>query len=72
MPTAAENLDTAITNYATILADISANPKLDYMVGDQRVSWTEYQAFIIGAMKDLQEAKSALSGPFIVRSRGIR
>lgn len=72
MATAAQNIDTAIANYAEQLADISANPKVSYKVGDQMVSWTEYQTFLIKAMADLQAAKQAAGGPFIVRARGVR
>lgn len=70
MATPAENIDTAIANYATQLADISASPKATYRLGDQSFTWTEYQEFLMASMERLQMAKQAIGGPFIVRSYG--
>lgn len=50
MPTTAENLATAYANYATILAEISENPKPTYSIDGQSVSWTEYQRFLLEQM----------------------
>lgn len=69
MATVAQNLDTAIANYAATLASISATPKLSYTVGDRTFSWTEYQKFLMDAMEAAQKAKQYAGGPFIVRAR---
>jgi hypothetical protein len=72
MATAAENLQTAYDNYAEQLASISnpAAQKLTYSIDGQSVSWTEYQQFLVGTLKDLRAQIVAASGPFMVRSRG--
>lgn len=63
MPTLAENLQAAKTNYAAQLADISANPKPSYSVGGRSFSWTEYQRFLIEQMSaiDIQLATDSTS-----------
>lgn len=70
MATVAENLATTYANYAVTLAEISADPKLSYTVGDRTFKWNEYQEFLLRAMKQTREAMQLASGPFIVRSVG--
>lgn len=70
MATTAQNIDTAIANYAAILADVSANPKPTYTAGGRTFDWKSYQEFLIDAMDRLQAAKQNTGGPFIVRGVG--
>lgn len=68
MATNAENLATAYANYAITLAEISADPKLTYTVGDRTFGWTEYQTFLTKQMEAIEKLQQTASGPFIVRS----
>lgn len=72
MATNAQNLATAYANYAATLAEISADPKLTYTVGDRTFGWTEYQTFLMDAMDRIEKLQQHVDGPFIVRSRGRR
>jgi hypothetical protein len=72
MPTYAENLATTQANYAATLAEISADPKLTYRVGDREFSWTEYQTFLLDALDKVEKQLQHATGPFIVRRRGRR
>jgi hypothetical protein len=68
MATAYENVQTAIDNVAAVLAEITANPKPDYSIDGQSVSWTSYYATLTQRMKDLMEIAQILAGPFEYRT----
>lgn len=67
MATNAENLTTAYANYAATLAEISADPKLSYTVGDRTFGWTEYQEFLTKQLERIKNLQQTASGPFVVR-----
>jgi hypothetical protein len=71
MATALENVTTAIDNVAAILAEITANPKPDYSIDGQSVSWTSYYATLTQRMKDLLDIQIWLSGPYEYRTQVI-
>lgn len=60
------NLNAAIDDYSAKLAEIAAdpNPKMNYSVGDQSFSWTEYQRFLIEKIAAIQQTIQSLSGPY--------
>ena len=70
MATRQENYDSALDNYARLLAEISANRKPSYSIDGQSVSWTEYQRFLVDQIKALQELEQTSAGPFEVRTYG--
>ena len=70
-PTAAQNIQTAINNYAATLAAISASPQPSYSVQGISMTFTEYQSFIVDKMGELNELLVVLSGPYQLVSVGI-
>lgn len=69
--TAVTNLDTAIEQITAQIADVTANPKPDYSVGGQSVSWAAYLNVLKSSLKELIEARALLSGPYEYRSAGV-
>ena len=57
-------LYTAQNEAANQLAEILANPKPSYHVGNRSVSWNEYQTMLTQQIKDLQEVIISFS-PYI-------
>ena len=71
--TAAElaNLRTARANFIAKLAEVSANPKPNYTVGNQSISWADYYRMLDEKIKDLEELiRLAEDGAWDVRSIG--
>lgn len=71
MPTAAENLITARDGYAAKLAAIASDTDHHVTYTDQgrSFSWTEYQAFLLKQIDDINKSIQALSGPVMIRRR---
>lgn len=69
--TPVQAIQTAITNYATQLATISANPQPSYSVQGVSMTLTEYQKFLAEQIKALQEVLVMLSGPYQLVTQGI-
>lgn len=65
-PATIKALENSIAGYALKLAEVVAdpNPRMNYSVGDQSFSWTEYQKFLIASMESIQKAIQALQGPY--------
>jgi len=64
MPTPSENLSAAIENVCAIIREITANPKPDYSVNGQSVSWASYLDTLTRQLESLQNAEQSLSPPF--------
>jgi len=64
MPTPAENIGAAIENIASQIRDITANPKPDYSVNGQSVSWSSYLDMLTRQLDALQKAQQNLAGPY--------
>lgn len=64
MSTPAADIGVAIANIAAQIKDITANPKPDYSVNGQSISWASYLAMLNGQLVALQQAQQSLSGPF--------
>ena len=71
MATNAENIATIKANYLTELATESANPKTSYSIDGQSVSWNEYRASLLAAIKELDVMLAAAQGPVEAVSEGI-
>lgn len=54
-----ESLTTARDNFATKLAEISADPKPSYSIDGQSVSYTDYYRFLSEQVKSLNEQIAA-------------
>lgn len=70
MATAAENLNTAYTQLCQHLADVTADPRPEYQLNGQSVSWVAYTSFIIDKLKTLEEARQRAESPFWSLSKG--
>lgn len=61
---ATDDLQTAINQIAAQIKDITANPKPDYSVNGQQVSWASYLQMLTEQIVKLQQAQQSLAGPF--------
>lgn len=66
---ATDDLQAAINQIAAQLKDITANPKPDYSVNGQSVSWSSYVQMLADQLVKLQQAQQSLAGPFMRISR---
>jgi hypothetical protein len=62
-PTVVPNLNLAVANFAAQIAEMSANPRPSYTVGDQSFDWTQYLEYLTRNMKAVQQLIQSLS-PF--------
>jgi len=70
MPTRGQNIDTALDNIAAQLASMTANPKPNYSIDGQSVSWADYLNMLLQQQESLYHARQMADGPFEVRSMG--
>ena len=64
MPSAFDNVQAAIDNISLQIREITANPKPDYSVNGQSVSWSGYLDMLTRQLDSLQKAAQNLGGPF--------
>jgi hypothetical protein len=64
-------LDTAILNVATLIATITADPKPNYTVDNQKVDWGDYLEILTNKLSILQKARQLAGGPFQRATRMI-
>ena len=70
MPTYTEQLTTIRDQVVARLADITANPKPNYTIGDETYEWTDYQRMLFEQLTRLNEA-IGLSQPYEIRTRRL-
>ena len=61
---AVDDLGTAINQIAAQIKDITANPKPDYSVNGQSISWASYLSMLTEQITKLQQAQQSLAGPY--------
>jgi len=61
---AIDDLNTAINQVAATIKDITLNPKPDYSVNGQSVSWASYLSMLTDQITKLQQAQQTLAGPY--------
>jgi hypothetical protein len=61
---AIDDLNTAINQVAATIKDITLNPKPDYSVNGQSVSWASYLSMLTDQITKLQQAQQSLAGPY--------
>jgi hypothetical protein len=64
MTTPGDDLGVAIANITAQIREITANPKPDYSIDGQSVSWASYLSMLNSQLIALQQAKQSLEGPF--------
>ena len=69
MPTAAENVQTAIDALAARIAAIYTNPQPSYNIDGQSFDWDKYRDMLNKQMSDLLVIRMQIASPFEVRSR---
>ena len=70
MPTQAETLETIRDNLLDRIKEITAQPKPNYNIDGQQVSWQSYLDSLFGKLKVVNEQINSTS-PFEEVSRGI-
>lgn len=63
MATEAENLQTALTNIAQQLADLTENPKPSYSENGRSISWGEHMNNLLALQEKLRGQLVKASGP---------
>lgn len=58
------NLTNTRAAFSQTLLEISASPKVSYSVDGQSVSWTDYQAFLVKAIKDIDDLLLTQDPPY--------
>lgn len=61
---AVDDLGSAINQVAAQIKDITANPKPDYSVNGQSISWASYLSMLTEQVTKLQQAQQSLAGPY--------
>jgi hypothetical protein len=61
---AADDIATSIDQIAALIKDITTNPKPDYSVNGQSISWGSYLDMLTRQLAALQQAQQNLAGPF--------
>jgi len=61
---ATDDLGVAINQVCAIIKDITANPKPDYSVNGQSISWSSYLSMLTEQVSKLQQAQQSLAGPY--------
>lgn len=64
MPSVLDNLITAKANIAAKIAEISANPKPNYSIDGQSISWASYFDMLNSQLGKLDESIAVAQGPF--------
>ena len=65
------NINTAIQQVSSLIAQITANPQPNYSVQGVSVSWSEYLAQLVEQQTKLQEVFIFLSGPYELVTQGV-
>lgn len=63
MATEAENLQTALTNIAQQLADLTENPKPSYSENGRSISWGEHMNNLLTLQEKIRTQLQKASGP---------
>lgn len=61
---AADDIATSVDQIAALIKDITTNPKPDYSVNGQSISWGSYLDMLTRQLAALQQAQQNLAGPF--------
>jgi hypothetical protein len=61
---AVDDLGAAINQIAAQIKDITANPKPDYSVNGQSISWASYLSMLTEQITKLQQAQQSIAGPY--------
>jgi hypothetical protein len=61
---AADDISSAIDNLAAAIKEATVNPKPNYTVDGQSVSWGDYLQILTSRLDGLMKAKQSLAGPY--------
>ena len=61
---AVDDIDSAINNLAAAIKEATVNPKPNYTVDGQSVSWSDYLQNLTTRMETLLKSRQMLAGPF--------
>lgn len=69
MATPTQSLDTAINNISALIAQITADPKPNYSIDGQLVSWGDYLDTLTTKLASLIRTRQMLRGPYQKQTR---
>ncbi len=61
---AVDDINSAINNLAAAIKEATVNPKPNYTVDGQSVSWSDYLQNLTTRMESLLKSRQSLGGPF--------
>lgn len=70
MPSDLENLQTAYSNAVSAYKDALVNPKPDYSINGQSVSWSARIEMLRKQIAELKSLMQAEEGPFMIGVKG--
>lgn len=69
MATPTQSLDEAINNISALIAQITADPKPNYSIDGQLVSWGDYLDTLSTKLASLVRTRQMIQGPFQKQTR---
>lgn len=67
---AQSNVADAITQLTSVIKDITSNPKPNYSINGQSVSWADYLTTVTTQLNQMLEIQQKINSPYIIQSRG--
>ena len=65
------NINTAIQQVSSLIAQITVNPQPTYSVQGVSISWADYLSQLVAQQEKLQEVFIFLSGPYELVTQGV-
>lgn len=67
---AQSNVQDSITQLTAIIKDITTNPKPNYSINGQSVSWADYLATVTSQLDKMLELQQKINTPYLIQTRG--
>jgi hypothetical protein len=67
---AQSNVQDTINNLTAVIKDITTNPKPNYSINGQSVSWADYLATVTDQLNKMLEIQQKINVPYLIQTRG--
>jgi len=67
---AQSNVQDTINNLTAVIKDITTNPKPNYSINGQSVSWADYLATVTDQLNKMLEIQQKINLPYLIQTRG--
>ena len=67
---AQSNVQDSINNLTAVIKDITTNPKPNYSINGQSVSWADYLATVTDQLNKMLEIQQKINTPYLIQTRG--